>query len=294
MSSRGSNCRTSRPGRPPLQAVPAEPGGPGAGPQAARCVQPIAGLIRNLLRGDRPNPLGHHSTASGDVGPGHQTVVAQTPEGQQNPDQTPQTRQTRQQPQAAIPGLHHLQVLGGNNHDHRHRKGTEFGRVGADRGQGQGALAQRTVGRMLLQQANPSARPVTRRPSPCTPHFRRRSGERSGLDAPAKRSSSSTLVVGANGSRKRHPGCNRARRSAVSSRNGMPTLNLAGLDPGSRPTHSPSGNGSSRRAKDGEIRHQITDHAASGLVTDRQLRRTASDIAAIRSFQPGQRATHSA
>ena len=107
-------------------------------------------------------------------------------------------------------------------------------------------------------------------------------------------SSSASLVVGAIGSRKRHPGRSRARRSAVSSRKGIPTLSLAGFDPGNSPIHWPSGNGSAATGEAGEIRHQITDHATPGLVTDRQLRRTASDIAATRSFQRGHRATHSA
>ena len=69
-----------------------------------------------------------------------------------------------------------------------------------------------------------------------------------GLASPAKRSNSPTLVVGATGNRKQQPGRSCARRSAVSSRNGMPMLNFAGLEPGSKPIHSPSGNGVACRA----------------------------------------------
>ena len=89
------------------------------------------------------------------------------------------------------------------------------------------------------------------------------------VDLP-KRSSSATLVVGANGSRKRHSGCKRARRSAVSSRKGMPTLSLAGSIPAEGPPTAPQAE-APPGGEGRQIRHQIANHAAAGLITDRQL-----------------------
>ena len=101
-------------------------------------------------------------------------------------------------------------------------------------------------------------------------------------------------MVGATGNRKRVAPFTAASRSAVSNRKGMPTCSLARLEPGNRATHWPGGKGESPWADSDRsaIRSPTTvqrlpQRAASRLAA-------AGPMAAMRSFQRGQRATHSA
>ena len=84
-------------------------------------------------------------------------MVAHPPGGQGRPQQPAQQGQAGQDADSPVPGLHHLQVLGGHQHDHGHTQGAELGGVGPHRGQGQGALAQGPMGRVGLQQQDLAA-----------------------------------------------------------------------------------------------------------------------------------------
>ena len=110
--------------------------------------------------------------------------------------------------------------------------------------------------------------------------------ERGGGDA--------TLVVGASASRNWVWGRRACRASAQRSRNGMPTCNLARLEPGSSATHSPLGKGALERAEleRSAIKSPTTWQRGCQRLASRSA--AAGPIAAMRSFQRGQRATHSA
>ena len=84
-------------------------------------------------------------------------MVPHAPGREGSPQQPLEQGQTGQDPQAPIPGLHHVQMLGGHKHDHRHSQGTELGGVGPHRGEGQTALAEHPMGRLLLDQQDGGA-----------------------------------------------------------------------------------------------------------------------------------------
>ena len=119
--------------------------------------QPIGRLLRDLRGGDGADPLGHHRPAGGDVGPGQKTAVPHAPGGHRRPQQPAQDRQAGQDPQPPIPGLHHMEMLGGHQHDHRHPQGPQLRGVGPHGGERQGALAEHPMGRLLLHQHDAGA-----------------------------------------------------------------------------------------------------------------------------------------
>ena len=83
--------------------------------------------------------------------------MAQAPERQRHAEQPAQQGQARHQPHQPIPGLHHMQVLGGHQHQHRHPQRRQFGRVGTHGGEGQAALAEHVMGWAVLHQFDAAA-----------------------------------------------------------------------------------------------------------------------------------------
>ena len=186
-------------------------------------------------------------------------------------------------------------MLGRHDHDHRHPQGTQFRRVGSNGGQGQLALAQGTVGRMLLQQVD--ARPGLG-PQHAIANIRQRHCCRGGQsDWPVRRNAATPPrwwwgpPAAGNGSR------------VAAAPGDLPFPAETACRCSASPAWSPAATARSTPPRAaGRLWRAKVERSAIRSPTTRQrgwYRRgsccsTASDMAATRSFQRGQRATHSA